>query len=393
MKIALSTSVVQRGKSGVAQHVLALTRALLPYTRQHDIHLLVLKEDLPLFDAVAGAMTLVPVPETFRPAVRNIFWHQVALPRWLRKRQIEVLHVPSYRRMLWRKPCGLVATIHDLASFQVADKYDPARMFYGRSIAPRLAHRQDEIIAISANTGRDIERFFKIPTPRVKIIHNGIDHERFHPGDFNLARGLVKKHWNLDRPFFLYISRLEHPAKNHVRLIEAFNQFRKATSLPWLLALGGSDWHGASVIHQAAAQSPYAEDIRFLGFVADSVLPDLYRAAEALVYPSLYEGFGLPPVEAMACGCPVLSSDRGSLGEVVGQAAGILDPESVTSILSGLLRMAGDEPWRAQLRECGLKNAARFDWSRNAEQTLAVYEKAGTLRVGWGVKASPRSLS
>lgn len=376
MRIAISTSVIQRGKSGVGQYVLALVRALLDQPGDHQLVLLVLKDDVSLFQFAVGRAEIVIVSEKYRAPVTNILWHQTVLPALLRQHHIDVLHVPSYRRLLWRPSCARVATIHDLAPFHVQAKYDAARMFYGRVVVKHLARSQDEIIAVSTHTARDVERFFGIPTGRQQVIHNGIDPTRFHPGDRELARTDVAHRWNLDAPYFLFISRLEHPAKNHVRLIEAFNQFKHHTKSNWLLALGGSDWHGAEQIRAAAAQSPFARDIRFLGFVADAALPNLYRAAETLVYPSLFEGFGLPPVEAMACGCPVLSSTRGALAEVVAGSADTIEPEDIASLAAGLERMASSESWRDRWRAAGLANARRFDWVTNAQQVLTVYRKA-----------------
>ena len=380
MRIAISTSVMQRGKSGVGQYLLALVRALLNHPGQHQIVLLVLEQDLPLFDFAVGRAQIVTVPERFRPALKNILWHQVLLPSLLKRLHIDVLHVPSYRRLLLTSPCALVATIHDLAPFHVRAKYDAARMFYGRVVVKYLARRQDQVIAISANTARDIERFFGIPTSRQNVILNGIDHARFHPGLPAQAKAEAGSRWRLDAPFFLFVSRLEHPAKNHVRLIEAFSRFKTETKSNWLLALGGSDWHGAEVVHGAAARSPFAQDIRFLGFVDDASLPGLYHAADTLVYPSLFEGFGLPPAEAMACGCPVLSSTRGSLAEVVADAADIIEPEDVTSIAAGLQRMASSESRRERFRQAGFGNARRFDWEMNARQVLEVYRAAFSQR-------------
>ncbi|HXS67355.1 MAG TPA: glycosyltransferase family 1 protein [Candidatus Polarisedimenticolia bacterium] len=377
MRIGISTSVIQRGKTGIAQYLFALLRALLPYASEHRFILFVLEEDLPLFDFARGRMRILPVPEHFRPPIKNILWHQRALPSLARSLQLDVLHVPSYRRLLWQRPCPLVATIHDLAPFRVPKKYSRSRMFYGRVIARRLAQRQDAVIAISENTASDIREFFQVQANRIQVIHNGLDHERFFPGDRVEAREAVAQRHKIQAPFFLYVARLEHPAKNHVRLISAFNEFKSATGSHWQLVFGGSDWHGAEAIHAAAKQSPFASDIRLLGFVADDDLPALYRAADAFVYPSLYEGFGMPPIEAMACGCPVISSTRGSLGEVVGSAAAIVEPEDVNSITKQLVSLANDANLRERLRAAGLEHAGQFDWNNTASQTLSIYSRLG----------------
>jgi glycosyltransferase involved in cell wall biosynthesis len=267
----------------------------------------------------------------------------------------------------------MVATIHDLAPFRVARKYDWKRMVYGRLIVPWLAGRQDEIIAISRNTGADIAEFFRLPPERVRVIYNGVEHSRFFPVPREKAKATIARLHNLSRPFFLYVARLEHPGKNHLRLITAFNQFKAATKSDWQLALAGSAWHGSEVIRTAMAQSPFSQDIRHLGFIADADLPDLYRAADAFVFPSLYEGFGLPVLEAMACGCPVLSSTRGSLGEVLADAAETVKPEDIADLQRQLTRLASDVELRERLRAAGLKRAQHFDWQKTAAATLETY--------------------
>ncbi len=394
MKVGITTSVIQRGKTGIAQYVFALTRALLDLPEPPELTLFVLEEDRPLFAFVEGRARFEIVPEAVRPAVRNIRWHQFELPRRVRALGLDVLHVPSYRRLLWSHPCPLVATIHDLAPFHVRGKYDWKRMFYGRVVVRRLARRQDEIIAISGNTARDIAHFFGIPGDEINVIYNGLDHQRFQPGDAAAARAEMATRHGLDRPFFLYVSRLEHPGKNHVRLIEAFNDFKAKTKSPWQLVLGGSDWHGSEAIHTAAQHSPCAEDIRFLGFVPDDALPTLYGAASAVVYPSLYEGFGFPPIEAMACGCPVMTTHRGALAEVVRDAAAIADPEDVQSMALQLERIATDESLRANLITAGLKNAARFQWQECARATNEVFHRAAANnRLGRASEPQTREMA
>jgi glycosyltransferase involved in cell wall biosynthesis len=381
MHVGISSLMIQRGKTGVAQYLFGLLRAFQRQCADQRFTVFVLQNDLHLFESVQSNITLVPVDERYRSALRNIQWHQQELPRLCRKRQVDVLHVPSYRRLMWRKPCPLVATIHDLAPFRVPGKYDWKRMFYGRVVVRWLAWRQDRIIAVSQNTAKDLLQFFKLPSSRIQVIHNGLDHDRFCPGSASVARAWAEQRFGLDVPFFLYVARLEHPGKNHLRLIAAFEQFRQATGLNWQLVFGGSDWHGAELIHSAIQRSVYRNQIRNLGFVSDHELPDLYRAASAFVYPSLYEGFGLPPAEAMACGCPVIASTRGSLAEVIGDAALTVDPENVADIATKLSVLASDQLRADALVRAGLRQARQFDWGRTASQTLEVYQNAWNATV------------
>lgn len=377
MRIGLSTSVIGRGKTGIGQYVFALTRAMLAQGASHQFVLFVLEEDLSLFDFAKGRAELIPVPEQFRSAVKDIRWHHTQLPALVRELKLDVMHTPSYRRMLWRKTCPLVATIHDLAPFRVSGKYDWKRMFYGKVVARQLARRQDAIIAISENTASDIREFFGAPANKMTVVHNGIEHARFVPDASGQAKADVAKRFGLAKPFLLYVARLEHPGKNHVRLIEAFTKFKAAAGSDWQLALAGSDWHNAEVIHAAIKQSSAAADIRALGFVGDPDLPRLYQAADGFVFPSLYEGFGMPPIEAMACGCPVISSTRGSLGEVVGNAALLIEPEQVEDVATKLKMFVSDAALREKLRAAGFVQATRFDWQRTAKETMAVYERVG----------------
>ena len=376
MKIGFSTSVIQRGKTGIAQYTFALLRAFEDLNTDQRFVLFVLEEDRSFFANHGEQFEIVTIREKYRPPLKNIFWHQTILPKLAGKLDLDVIHVPSYRRLVWQSSCPRVGTIHDLAPFRVPKKYDLARMLYGRVIAKHLARIQEQIIAVSENTARDIESFFRIPRNRVRVVYNGLEHGRFYPQSDKKSGEVSVGKFKLERPFFLYVARLEHPGKNHVRLIEAFENFKTKTKSNWLLALGGSDWHGAEVIHERIARSPWQSDIRTLGFIKDEELPALYSAASSFVYPSLYEGFGMPPVEAMACGCPVICSARGSLEEVVGKAALIVEPEDISSMEDALVKFYSSSELRANFRQKGLLRASDFSWKKAARETLSAYSAA-----------------
>lgn len=379
MKIALSASVVQRGKSGVATYVSGLLDGFRRNGWPVEVVIFGLDEDRDWFSPWLDHCAWVGVPEKFRPAVKNILWHQTMLPGLLRRHRCDLLHIPSYRRIVAAPGCPQVVTIHDCAPFRLAGKYDFARMLYGRQVVTRLARRAARVIAVSETTASDIRHFFGIRDSRLSVIYNGINHGLFAPMDArSVANQLpLTRDWTEEGGWWVYVARLEHPAKNHLRLLNAFSEFcKKYPQNSGRLVLAGADWHGAEEIHRAIAASPVRSRIHCAGFVPDADLPAWYSGARALVFPSLFEGFGLPPIEAMACGCPVLTSDRGSLGEVVADAAKIFNPESEAAILDAMCELAADPALAANLRKAGLARAARFRWELCAADTLAVYEKA-----------------
>ena len=375
IRAALSTSVVQRGKSGVASYVFGLLDGLRAIDAPLELTLLGLEGDRPLFEPWLDRCAWEPVPERWRPAVRNIAWHQTHLRSILKRLRADVLHVPSYRRVVWRPPIPQVVTVHDCAAFAVEGKYDPARTFYGKRVVAPLIRAADGVMTVSHATAVDVERYFHRPAAQIEVVWNGIDHAAFCPVPFEDARRRVTEKFAQDAPYFLYLARLEHPGKNHVRLIEAFERF--AADNPARgehLIFGGADWHGAEVIHERVRGSPLRARIRSLGFVAKADLPLLYNAATAMVYPSLFEGFGLPPVEAMACGTPVISSTRGSLGEVIGDAARRIEPESVEDMAAALTEVSLED--RGEWGRNGIANAARFRWENTARAVVESYRRA-----------------
>ncbi|WPJ96827.1 glycosyltransferase family 1 protein [Coraliomargarita algicola] len=373
-KILLSAGMIQGGLSGVGRYVVELANRMRKFDTI-ELDLAGFDADRHLFPDFEDAQW-ISIPASATSGVQNVLWHQFKLPGLLKQHAYDLLHIPSYRRIVACPQIPQLVTIHDCAPFRLRDKYGVLRGIFGRQLSPWLARRCQAVLAVSHFTKQDLIDFFKLPEDGIEVIHNGLSREVYRPQSPESLSAFRAKH-GLDQPYFIFVSRLEHPGKNHVRLIEAYEAFRQSCDCQIQLVLGGAPWHGAEVIQQRVADSPYAKDIMMPGFMEEAELPLWYAASEALVFPSLIEGFGLPVVEALACGVRVVSSDSGSLPEVGGEAAIYFDPHSVPDMTHAMEQLHAESPEQAQARiERGLQHAASFDWDIAAKLTCQSYLSA-----------------
>ena len=375
MRIGLSTSLVQRGRSGVGQYVVNLLAALLRESPRDEFVIFTLEGDAELFRFMRGSARLVVVGEGRRSPAQDVAWHQLSLPRLAVEHELDVLHVPSHRRMLWRHPCALVTTAYDIGAFRVPR--DPR----GRGSCPSavfraLARRQDEIVTPTRHAAEELIALTGMPASRVTAVAPGVDHRTYRPGDGDEATTTIARRYAVRPPFFLTAARLDGRAHNHERLIAAFNAFKTATPSPWQLVFIGPDGSGADEIRRHVLRSPYAPDIHCLGYVRADEMPCWYQAAGALVYAPLRWGFGLPLLEAMACGCPILTADAPAAHELCGEAAMYVDLQDTNALQAGLAELASDPARRAQLSDTRTERIRRFDWAESAAAMIEVYARA-----------------
>lgn len=312
------------------------------------------------------------LPFTERQAV--ILWHRLRVPLpadWLTG-PAAAFHSPDFVLPPLHRTPGIV-TVHDL-SFMVYPQYAvPGLEYYLRGAVPRAVRRAQLVLADSENTRRDLIRFWETPPEKVVVLYPGLaphfrrvtDRERLEA---------VRARYRLPEPFVLSVSRLE-PRKNFPGLIRAFSRMKRQTGLPHHLVIAGSKGWLYEPIFEAAAKSPYRDYIHFPGFVADEDLPALYSLADAFAYPSFYEGFGFPPLEAMACGVPVVAADNSSLPEVVGDAGVLLPAEDEAAWAEALAAVLQDRALRERLIQRGYKQAARFTWERAAQTLVQIYRR------------------
>jgi glycosyltransferase involved in cell wall biosynthesis len=268
-------------------------------------------------------------------------------------------------------PCRAAVLVHDL-SFRAHPEYYPSSIaFYMRLLTGLAVRRADVVVALSEFTRKEALRFYPEARNKMEVVYPGIGAE-FLPGDDQSSDDPVLDTLGVQRPYFLAVGNI-HPRKNLARLLTAWERLRASgRAVPAMVWVGLGRWDSGGLIERARAAG-----VLLPGFVAPAHLPALVRQAEALVYPSLYEGFGLPPLEAMACGTPALASNTSSLPEAVGDAAVMVDPTSVDALAEGLSQVLFDEDLRRGLRTRGLARAAQFRWEKTARRLLRLLEEAG----------------
>ena len=297
----------------------------------------------------------------------------------LKRLHCDLVHIPYLFWMPRSLPCPYVMTVHDVLEhmYRTHDRSSLRRSMHFQ-LTRRVLKGAARILAVSKYTKSDIEKLFGIPGSRIEVVYNAID-ERFLSGHASdVERQLLAERYLVTYPFLLYAGRIS-PHKNLVRIIEAFSalkaELEKDGSFPDLkLIIIGDELSKHPDLRRTVIRGGVQNDVRFMGFVPIEMLRVFYDAAKIFVFPSLYEGFGLPPLEAMAHGTPVVTSNTSSLPEVVGNAAVLVNPENVFEIMRALLRVLLDQAVRDKYKQRGYEQVKKFSWDASARQTLAVYE-------------------
>lgn len=376
MRIGMDASaVLVEAKTGVERYVSELLGALAQ--RLADEPGAELYAYLHAGSAYAEPALLAEV----QAALPNVIWRVhapsrgfgVALPVMAWRDGLDVLHCPM-QRLPRRLVCPTVATVHDVA-WRHGDPDDNSveRQQGQLGSGPTALRSVAAVIAVSADTALDAADYYGLPPERIHVVHHGIN-PRFRPVPDAVER--VRATYGAVG-YILYVGALQS-RKNLVRLLQAYAQLQAAGSHDVPLLLAGRDGWGAEDVYAECRRLGLAEAVRFLGYVPDVDLPALYSAAAVVAYPSLHEGFGFPPLEAMACGAVVAASSAGALPEVVGDAALSFAPTSVPEMAMALHSALTEGALRERLRAAGLERARHFTWARAAEETLAVYRIVAT---------------
>jgi len=375
-RIGIDYTPAARQRAGIGRYTRELVTALLTLASPHQYTLFAATGGLK-----PGAWNLKPetgvrlrtVPLTDEWLAR--FWHRLRLPIPVEviTGPLDVFYSPDFVLPPTRRTTRTLLTIHDLSFLYYADHFVPRLVHYLNQVVPRSVARADRVLADSEATRADLIAHLGMPPEKVEVLYCGVA-PRFRPQPEPGEAERIRARYGLgERPYVLSVGTLQ-PRKNYTRLIHAFSRLTNQLTIRLpiqLLIAGGRGWLYQEVFAEA---EKYGDHVRVLGFVDEADLPALYRNAALFAFPSLYEGFGLPVLEAMACGVPVVSSNVSSLPEVAGDAALLVDPLDTGGLTEAMARVLEDTNLRQSMVARGFSQAARFTWERAARQLLTAFD-------------------
>ena len=373
MKIAIDVSLAVGESAGVGSYTRGLIEGLAAVDADNEYVL------YSYLDVPQSPEPIFPQQQNFAFRMLQLegehwerIWYKADLPPKEAIEVVDVLHSPFFNAP--REHHGaLVVTVYDVSFLLQPQFHTEANRLHCLQGTLNAALYADRIIAISQQTKTDLMDYFSIPAERIRVIHPAHRKVYYREHDVEVIRGALER-LGIFHNFILFVGSLE-PRKNLKTLLQAYATYvTHHASKEWLVVAGGKGWLNDD-LSQVAAELGIAERVKFLGYVQEADLRVLYSAAMLFVYPSIYEGFGLPPLEAMACGAPVITSNTSALPEVVGDDALLIDPHSSKALYQAMERVLSDDDLRSRMRQQSLARATLFSWERTAEETLAVYEE------------------
>jgi glycosyltransferase involved in cell wall biosynthesis len=400
LRIGLDYTPAVRQRAGIGRYTRGLVQALAALDRQNEYVLLEVGggEQGSRGAGEQGSKGVFNFPTNFRhrplplsERTMAILWHRLRLPLPvdLFTGEVDVFHSPDFLLPPLRHGRAIL-TVHDLSFRRRPECADAALAAYLNRAVPPSIQRADLVLADSLSTKADLVELLGVPAAKIEVLYPGVG-DTYRPIHDAATLNAVRQKYNLPANFVLFVGTIE-PRKNLATLLRAWAKViadcrlqiadceianRKSQIGNWALVIaGGKGWLYADTF-ATVERLGLSGDVVFLGYVPEADLPALFSLARLFVFPSLYEGFGLPPLEAMACGTPVVCANTSSLPEVAGDAALLVDPLDADGLATAMQQALGDEGLRARLVERGLRQAARFTWRVAAQQLLAIYERVG----------------
>jgi glycosyltransferase involved in cell wall biosynthesis len=376
MRIGIDATALPPRPVGAGNYIIELIRHIERMDRADEFVVFAQPHGRDLIDVEARPGFEWVMISEHSPA-RRLVWEQVAFPRLVGKARLDLLHSPHYTRPM-RLPCASVVTFHDMTFFLYPHLHTLSKRLYFPQAIRLSARKADALIADSESTRQDAIRLLGISPERIYTIPLGVS-PAFHPVHEVERLEAVRQRYSLPEHFILYVGLVE-PRKNLPMLLRAFQRLQEDLRIQGvpnpvpLVIVGRFGWATEQVFELVDALA-IKEKVHFSGYIPAEDLPIVYNLADVFVYPSLYEGFGLPPLEAMACGTPVITTAVSSMPEHVGEAGLLIPPQDEGALFQALVAVIRDSDLRRQLSKKGPERAAHYSWNRTAQETLNVYRR------------------
>ena len=375
MRIAINTLGPSKIKAGIGNYVVNLVKELSKIDNKNEYTIFANKDNAEYFTTNNPNFKTITLPNYTRTRFIRILWEQCRLPKLLKQMNIDILHSPGFIAPL-KMTAKSIVTIHDMTFFSHPQYHTRFKQYYFKKMIPLTVKKANIIIADSENTKKDIHKYLNTEKSKIITIHLGAS-EDFKKIDRNKAKKFISKKYSIKNKFILFVGMIE-PRKNLQRLVDAFIQIKNPELK--IVIVGKKGWQ-MEEFFKMIKDSKLEDTIIFPGYVPDEDLVKFYNAAEIFVYPSIYEGFGIPVLEALACGCPVITSNTSSMPEITGPAAKLIDPNDTDDIKKTIQKLLRNEQLRQTLGEEGIIQAKKFSWQKTAQKTLEAYEKTHNLKI------------
>jgi glycosyltransferase involved in cell wall biosynthesis len=375
VRIGIDATALPPQPGGAGNYIIQLIRSLASLETDSHFTVFAYPSGYDLIDLPASPRLDWVVSPDKSPA-RRLLWEQMTLPRLVRGSNVALLHSLHYTRPL-SLSCASVVTFHDMTFFLYPHLHTRSKRIFFPTAIRLSARNADALIAVSENTKKDAVRLLGVPEDKITAIPHGVG-EEFHPiSDARLLEDIRLK-YSLPQDFILNVGVVE-PRKNLTLLLKSYQRLRlQGISLP-LVIVGSLGWMYEDVFRLAESLG-IKEQVHFTGYVPTRDLPIIYNLSRVFVYPSIYEGFGLPPLEAMACGIPVITTAVSSMPEHVGDAGILIPPQDEKALTNALQKLINDSTLQEELSSKGPERASQFTWKRTAQETLKVYESVLTAQ-------------
>lgn len=307
-------------------------------------------------------------------SLKNIIWHQWAFQKMLKKHSCDIAYIPNFSLLLW-KARPTVVTIHDLIEYNVPEKFGKLRMMYRKIADPLLAHRSDYVLTVSQSSKRDIIKYLHVKESKITVTPNASNKDIFKKYDNQNVIDVLNKYAIEFKKYLLFVGTIDYPGKNIKVILEAFFELKEKEKIQEKLVIIGKNGHNSEVIYDYVNSSPYKNDVIFTGYLPDEDLPYFYAGASIMLYLSLYEGFGLPVLEAMSCATPVICSNTSCFPEIVEELDVCVSPTNVEAVSSKIISILQDNDYRNTLAEECYVKSLQYNWKDSAILYNSCFEK------------------